>query len=388
MNENDALRHFYDRFLGPVDRHRSLIAIVGAVCALLGVVSLAMPFLLFSSLIAAVGCVLLATGTIKLAQLLFGLKSTGVRRHTWPMVLWQSALDFGMALVLFNYRSFSVSVLAMVLGALFLVEAGVFLFVGLKAPTARVRAILCVAAIVTGGLALAAFFQYRSNRVEWVGIVIGVKLLLFGAALLAIAVFAPRGSAEILYQTGSLVPEPAELYAVYFGTAFHLGVYVGDGMVVHYLNDNGVYHVTWETFLEDRKPQHWTYPDLAPVAADVVIRTALGEVGKHYPYNLLTFNCEHFAIYCKSGGKTRSSQFAQIRSGLSAVTVHPVLGIVAEMNTRVFEWLAFHLGGPSGKSFSLAIRQFGSLVNAWLLALGSKSKASAATGLAESGEDS
>ena len=65
-----------------------------------------------------------------------------------------------------------------------------------------------------------------------------------------------------------------------------------------------------------RPPEHWTYPDLAPIAPEAVIQTALGEVGKTYPYNLLKFNCEHFAIYCKSGGQTYNSVYAVDRRGV------------------------------------------------------------------------
>ena len=97
------------------------------------------------------------------------------------------------------------------------------------------------------------------------------------------------------------IPQTGELYAVYFGTAFHLGVSIGNGEIVHYLNDNHVYRVTWEQFLEGRSPEHWTYPDLESIPVETVVRTALSEVGKTYEYSLLRFNCEHFAIYCKTG---------------------------------------------------------------------------------------
>ena len=121
-------------------------------------------------------------------------------------------------------------------------------------------------------------------------------------------------------------PETGELYAVYFGTAFHLGVFIGNGEIVHYLNDNHVYRVTWEQFLENRVPQHWTYPDLEPVPVETIVATALSEVGKTYPYNLLTFNCENFAIFCKSGGKTKYSKYAQVASGVETVAAHPLIG--------------------------------------------------------------
>ena len=171
------------------------------------------------------------------------------------------------------------------------------------------------------------------------------------------------------------MPEVAECYAVYFGTAFHLGVFIGDGEVVHYLNDNHVYRTTWEKFLDGRIPEHWTYPDLEPVPDERVVETALSEVGKTYPYNLLTCNCEHFALFCKSGGKTRYSKYAQIAGGLATVRAHPVLGLVAELNTRFVEWLAFHFGGPAGKKLSLEIRRIGTAVTAWLLSSGRKAAA-------------
>jgi hypothetical protein len=82
------------------------------------------------------------------------------------------------------------------------------------------------------------------------------------------------------------------------------------------------------------------------------------------------FNCEHFAIDCKSGGTTRNSVYAQIAGGATNVAMHPMVGVVAELNTRLFEWLAFHFGGASGKRLSLAIRRLGAAVTNWLVTSG------------------
>lgn len=102
--------------------------------------------------------------------------------------------------------------------------------------------------------------------------------------------------------------------------------------------------------------------------ADLVVRTALAEVGKTYHYNLLTFNCEHFAVYCKSGGTTKFSRYAQVASGVETVEAHPLIGLVAELNTRLIEWLAFHFGGPAGKQLSLSIRRIGAGITDWMIA--------------------
>jgi hypothetical protein len=47
-----------------------------------------------------------------------------------------------------------------------------------------------------------------------------------------------------------------------------------------------------------------------------------------------------------------------------------MIGLVAELNTRAVEWLAFHFGGRAGKQLSLSIRRIGSAVTNRLLAVG------------------
>ena len=61
---------------------------------------------------------------------------------------------------------------------------------------------------------------------------------LFGAALSWIALRALRSDSSLLYDAEMPAPETGELYAVYFGTAFHLGVYIGNGEIVHLLRFN------------------------------------------------------------------------------------------------------------------------------------------------------
>jgi hypothetical protein len=282
------------------------------------------------------------------------------------MILIQAGLDIAMGLLLFNHRSISSRLAAAVFGLLFLIEGVLLLGMGAKATSLRGRLMLWITAAVTGGIGLAVVFGLVADPIRWAGVMVGLKLLLFGLTLVIIALTV-RGDAAALLATGVPQPVTGELYSVYFGTAFHLGVYVGEGEIVHYLDDDHVYQVTWDQFLEGRMPQHWTYPDLPEVPAEEVVRTALAEVGKTYKYSFLAFNCEHFAIFCKSGGRVNTSAYAQVPASLESVRKHPWRGIVAEMNTRVVEWLAFHLGGPSGKELSLAIRKIGSTVTMWLM---------------------
>lgn len=161
--------------------------------------------------------------------------------------------------------------------------------------------------------------------------------------------------------------EVGELYACYFGSGFHLGVYIGNNEVVHYRDDSIVHRTSWEEFLRGREPQHWTYPDVKSAPLDVILKTAKAQAGKKMKYNLITNNCEHFAIYCKTGGKQRDSQFAQTSSAITNLKQRPFVAVFVEAYTRMGEWLAFHFGGTFGHKVSYRIRRFNSMVTAWMI---------------------
>ena len=370
MSQSIKMSGFEQRIEQQFGLSRGILLTVGVACVLLGILSMTLPFSLFGSFLRFIGVVLLASGAFKAVQLLLGRRSPSARDRGWPAILLQVAIDVAMGLLLLNHWRGSVGVVTVALGFLFFLEGLVLADVALRSPTWHSRTLLLVCSLITLGIGAVILFHLVANPLRWAGVFVGLKLLTFGATLSWIALRALRSDASLLYEAKDLVPETGELYAVYFGTAFHLGVYLGDGEIVHYLNDNHVYRVTWEHFLENRTPQHWTYPDLPIVPVQTIIDTALSEVGKTYPYSLLRFNCENFAIYCKSGGATRTSKYAQVASGLETVKAHPLLGLVAELNTRVVEWLAFHYGGSAGKQLSLTIRRVGSAMTNWLLAAG------------------
>jgi uncharacterized membrane protein HdeD (DUF308 family) len=347
--------------------NRGLLFAVGVGCLVLGAISMVLPLYLYRSLIKFVGVLLLGSGLFKAVQLLLGRRSRAARTRSWPAIACEVVLDGAMGLLLTNQWRASVGVVTAVFGLLFVFEGLLLLYIALRSPSARSHRLLGICGLITVGIGLVILLRLVDDPLRWAGFFVGLKLVMFGATLTWIAARAHRSDRSLVYE--AVMPEPVagELYAVYFGTAFHLGVFIGDGEIVHYLNDNHVYHVTWEKFLEDRVPQHWTYPDLEPVPVEVVRATALSEVGKTYQYSLLKFNCEHFAIFCKSGGKTYCSKYAQIAGGVANVALHPFVGMVAELNTRLVEWLAFHFGGPAGKRLSLAIREFGATITNWLV---------------------
>ncbi|MDX2037849.1 MAG: lecithin retinol acyltransferase family protein [Isosphaeraceae bacterium] len=354
---NDVLARIDEQF----GLKRSVLLAVGLSCLALGAVSALLPAELFGSIVKAIGLILIGSGVLKAGQLLLGRKSAEERRRGWPLIVSQVALDLAMGGLLINHRETSVEVVTLLLGLLFVSEGLLLLYMALRSPSRRSLAALVVGGLISATLGVVVMMRWVPDPLAWVGVVVGIKLGAFGATLTWIALQSGRTD-SLVYEAAEVVPIVAELYAVYFGTAFHLGVYIGDGRVVHYLDDNHVHEVSWETFLEGRSPEHWTYPDLEPVPAEKVVETALSEVGKTYPYNLLRFNCEHFAIFCKSGGATYQSIYAQVAGGFANLEKHPLIGMVAELNTRLVEWFAFHMGGTYGKRLSLLIRRIGCVI--------------------------
>ena len=363
---------------------RGIVLAVGLSCVALATLSTALPTFLYGAMIRLIGILLFGSGAIKSVQLLIGRRSAALRQRSYPVIVLQVALDIVMGALLFYDWRASVNVVTTVFGLLFLFEAVLIFYMALRSPTLRSRVILALHGLVSGAIGVVIILRLVNDPIRWAGVFVGLKLLTFGGSLTWIAWRAGRSEKNLVYELEMPAPEAGELYAVYFGTAFHLGVYIGEGEVVHYLNDNHVYRVPWAEFLSGRIPEHWTYPDLVPVPVEIVVRTALSEVGKTYPYSLLKFNCENFAIFCKSGGATYFSKYAQIAGGVSDVAMHPIVGMVAELNTRLVEWLAFHFGGPAGKRVSLAIRRLGAAVTRWLVSAGSQKPVSRERGSGDS----
>ena len=367
MGSSAGLTDFEKRIEDQFGLNRGLLLGVGLGCVAVGLLSAALPLAVYRSLIRVLGLLAFASGGLKASQLLLGRRSNGAIERGWLVIVGQAGLDLALGLLLFNEWRVSLEVLTSALGLLFAAEGGLLVYTALRSPTKTSLALLTLSGLVVAGIGLALACRLVPDPTRWAGVMVGIKLLAFGGTLTWIALRTPRSDGSLLYESAVPLPRVGEAYAVYFGSAFHLGVFIGRNEVVHYLNDNHVYRVSWEAFLDGRTPEHWTYPDLDPVPPEDVVRTALSEVGKRYPYHLLTFNCENFAIFCKSGGRTYASNYAQIASGAANLARHPILGMVAEGNTRVVEWLAFHFGGPSGKHVSLLIRRLGSAITNWLV---------------------
>ncbi len=359
-----------------IRQHRTRLAVIGSLFVLAGILIVEAPFIFFDPLQILLSFGLIASGGLKLVQLFLGKSSKGYSLRGIVLILIHSFIDIGAGLIFLTNENISIGFVALILGILFTIDGAVQFVVAWRSRGIKSRFLFFLNACFTLFLGLSTIVLIPQLRVNGVIILLAARLISFGIMLLIMAYRSKNNSLPIIFteiEPQVVKRKKGELYACYFGSGFHLGVYIGNNEVVHYRDDSIVHRTSWEEFLRGREPQHWVYPDIKAAPVDVVIKTAISQAGKKMKYNLISNNCEHFALYCKTGGKSRDSMYAQTNSALRNLKQRPYLAIFVEAYTRVGEWLAFHFGGTFGHKVSYKIRRLNSMVTAWML---STSKAS------------
>jgi len=113
------------------------------------------------------------------------------------------------------------------------------------------------------------------------------------------------------------------------GIYSHHGIDCGDGTVIHYWTDelplrSSVKRTSLAEFAEGGSIRVRGYADCD--APDRVLRRALGSLGAR-GFDPLMSNCEHFAVWCKTGRR----ESAQVNSMASFVSSQPGAAALALM---------------------------------------------------------
>ncbi|WP_164103511.1 lecithin retinol acyltransferase family protein [Candidatus Laterigemmans baculatus] len=109
-------------------------------------------------------------------------------------------------------------------------------------------------------------------------------------------------------------PNHVFVWRTYRGVPFqHHGVELGDGSVVHFTDGRGgiarpgrgaehfrVCQTPWEQFSPEGMAMVHRVRHSAPLAPEKIRRRALRMVGRS-GYDLVSYNCEHFALWCVTG---------------------------------------------------------------------------------------
>lgn len=345
--------------------------LAGVGCLFLGCVSSLAPTGLAYSLRWVLGLQLVGLSILTAVPWLLGRVRQGKRVHGALPVATQTSVSLALGAAFLSPSSVAVGLLASLLFAGLVVDGSIQLWLAARRGPISGHLGLLVSGAVTLGVAGWAALVDRARFWASIGPLIGLRLTVFGLALLWMARSARRhghpsvyGSAPFRFGGARVL---GEAYAVFIGNAFHLGVYVGDGQVVDFRNDEQVYLTGWDDFVLGRRPVRWEYPDLPRHPPEAVVQYARSQVGIPRPYGLFTYNCEHFVIECKSLGSTTRSRYAQMGLAESLFGAYPVLAAVVEVHTRFLGWLAYLLGGRFGRRLSLVTRFLGASMATALL---------------------
>ena len=117
------------------------------------------------------------------------------------------------------------------------------------------------------------------------------------------------------------------------GLFMHHGIDLGDGTVAHYLEGKEILRSPLNEFCRGEPVQLIHYSEADPPGQ--TLRRAMGRIGEQR-YNLLFNNCEHFAVWCKTG-RHRSGQVERaLGSGaLGALALGQMLPAAALAGLRV-----------------------------------------------------
>jgi uncharacterized membrane protein HdeD (DUF308 family) len=344
----------------------------GGLTALLGLAAVVVPHWLASWVVWFMGWLFVGQGAFECAQWLIGRARYGTRHKGGSgSILILALLHLFLGLTLLRWRAWSVVLLVLVLAVALGIEGLLLMLLAVRLTHAPARTLLVLtaaASLLTAGLALC--YCTRPDALFLVGLVLGAKLLLAGGVLVYVGSMAPDADVALVFGAAAppvVEPCPASIYAVFYGPAFHCGIYVDDGQVVDYLTDGKVRLITWEEFLLGRTPQLWDYPDVPAAPPAEACAFARNLVGREHPYDAFRANCESLAIYCRSAGQARDSAYSQAAMGLEMMRRHPVLGSLVNILNRAASWAAYGVGGTLGKRFGFAILWFGNRVTNWLI---------------------
>jgi uncharacterized membrane protein HdeD (DUF308 family) len=360
----------FQEFFSQINREKFWNGIFSFLIILLGLSALFAPLFFFNSVLILIGLLILIAGFFKIFQTLPKLLPKNLDLKNFLINLTRAGLDIFIGIILLRHPYFSINLIVSFLGLFLIIDGFLQLLILQKNKSWKNKIIIITTSSSSVSLGTLAAFHLVEATPKIIGGLIGFKLILFGLTVFLISfnkkIFKNPFSRSLTYKK---IPKiPGMVYAAYFGGGFHTGIYVGNDEIVHFRADNKVTKVKWQNFLEGRTPQIWDYPDIKKAPTEIIINTALSLVGKKLPYKIFTNNCEHFAIYCLSGGKTTKSIYAQNFSALSNLNFNPFLGSFVEFYLRFFEWLIFKIGGKFGKKISLRIRKMAALITLKLIA--------------------
>lgn len=151
---------------------------------------------------------------------------------------------------------------------------------------------------------------------------------------------------EPIMDMNGVEPKAGDLVEIFRNVYEHWAVYVGDGYVVHLLGPDGSFsssstinlpigknNVLKQKLLEVVSTDRWIINNILdqespPRPAEVIVREANALVGSTRPYNVVDYNCEHFATELRYGNAESQQVEDALKVGLGVTGFSLAVGVV------------------------------------------------------------
>ena len=349
---------------------RVIILISSLIVGLVGLATCIAPKWIATELVYIFAAILLSVGLIQ-ALMLIGFFQQQRRGRSSYLIATSAILHCSIAAALCYFRSVSVTAITLIFLTLISLESVLLLYFGARIVNAPARCWMILGGLLSLCVAAVSIFHFgRPEWATWIAYLLGAKLLSIAILLAYVGLLTSDEDIALAFSHNTLhrqAPVVGSIYAVFYGPAFHCGIAVEDQKVVDFLNDCKVRYITWEEFLLGRKAIALDHPDIVPGSAEEISQFATSLAGRTAPYDGLHFNCENFAILCRSLGKTHTSRFTQVLVGKEMLLQHPWLGSTLQALNRGLSWSLYGMGGPIGKKVAFFFVWLTNRVSDWLI---------------------
>jgi uncharacterized membrane protein HdeD (DUF308 family) len=349
---------------------RTILLLSSLIMGAIGFATYLAPKWVATEIIYIFAAILFSVGLIELLMLI-GLFQQQRKGRSNLLLASSAVLHFSIAATLCYFRSVSVTAITLIFLTMITLESVLLLYFGARIKNAPARWWMLLGGLLSLCVAAVSIIHFgKPEWATWIAYLLAAKMLSIALLLAYVGLLTSDEDIALAFSHTMMhqqAPAIGSIYAVFYGPAFHCGIAVENQKVVDFLNDCKVRHVTWEEFLLGRKAIALDHPDVEPGVADEISQFATSLVGRSAPYDGLNFNCENFAILCRSVGKTHTSRFTQVLVGKEMLLQHPWLGSTLQALNRGLSWSLYGMGGPVGKKVAFFFVWLTNRVSDWLI---------------------
>lgn len=150
----------------------------------LGIFIAMTPYFFFRTSTLILSLSLILAALIKSGQFILGKSKKGYSLRGIMSILFSVVVDIALAFFIFSNKQFSFDIIAVILGLIFIADGVNQFIIACRTPTARGRILFLLNSFFTAGLGIITFIYSRSFSMEWISLVLGLKVASLGIVLI------------------------------------------------------------------------------------------------------------------------------------------------------------------------------------------------------------